>query len=93
MVDFSLCASGSYNWVNKPTVAMTYTFSPHSTNAMLVLPPEDSPDTRPKYYVSVGPNCWNPTSWITTVRRGASESGELVGDFEWVRALGLHVLY
>lgn len=36
-----------------------------------------------KYYVSVNLNCFTPTSFITTIRKGGWE-GDVMGDFEWV---------
>ena len=49
---------------------------------MLLLPPSDAADTRPVYHISVDMNVIVPTSIITTIRRGGSNSGELVGQFE-----------
>lgn len=60
----------------------TYTFSTLSFNSMLLLPPSDAIDTRPLYHVSVAHNCFMPLSYITTVRKGGTENGEFVGDFE-----------
>lgn len=51
---------------------------------MLLLPPLSAPDTRPRYHISVSTNCFTPSSYITTVRKGGSEVGELVGEFECV---------
>jgi hypothetical protein len=71
-----------YRTVTHPTVPVTYTFSPLGSDAMLLIPPPTAPDPRPKYRISVRINCFTPTSHITTIRRGDSEDGELVGDFE-----------
>ncbi|KAJ6606600.1 hypothetical protein DFH09DRAFT_821178, partial [Mycena vulgaris] len=51
-------------------------------NTLLLLPPSDLPDTRPQYHISVALNCMNPFSYITTIHRGASDSGPYVGEFE-----------
>jgi hypothetical protein len=51
---------------------------------MLLVPPRSSPDSRPLYHISVSINPFIPTSSTTTVRRGASENGEHVADFEYV---------
>ncbi|KAA1471961.1 hypothetical protein DENSPDRAFT_838072 [Dentipellis sp. KUC8613] len=53
---------------------------------MLLLPSSsnDATDTRPLYHISVHMNCLMPSSYITIVRRGASESGQYVGEFEYV---------
>lgn len=61
---------------------LTYTFSSLSYNSMLLLPPPDAPDTRPQYHISVHMNCFIPTSYITVVRKGATENGQCVGEFE-----------
>ncbi|TFY70288.1 hypothetical protein EVG20_g2722 [Dentipellis fragilis] len=62
----------------------TYLFSPASFNSMLLLPSSshDTTDTRPLYHISVHMNCLMPSSYITIVRRGASEAGQYVGEFE-----------
>ncbi|ETW77313.1 hypothetical protein HETIRDRAFT_421455 [Heterobasidion irregulare TC 32-1] len=49
---------------------------------MLLLPPPDAPDTRPRYHISVHMNYFIPTSYITVVRKGATENGQCVGEFE-----------
>jgi len=51
---------------------------------MLLLPPPESQDTRPLYHISVAMNCFIPSSHVTTIRRGASEYGDYVAEFEWV---------
>jgi hypothetical protein len=54
---------------------------------MVLLPPPESPDTRPLYHISVQMNCFMPFSFITSIRRGGTERGEFVGEFECVRFL------
>lgn len=54
---------------------------------MLLLPPPDVQDTRPLYHISVSMNCFIPSSYITTLRRGANEYGDLVAEFEYVFGL------
>lgn len=49
---------------------------------MLLIPEANSPDSRPLYHISVFLNCFNPTSATTVVRRGATEDGKIVGQFE-----------
>lgn len=63
-----------------------YTLAPRTPNSMLVLPPStdagaDSGENA-LYRISVNSNCFMPSSYITTIRRGGSEDGEFVGDFE-----------
>ncbi|KII93161.1 hypothetical protein PLICRDRAFT_170944 [Plicaturopsis crispa FD-325 SS-3] len=66
-----------------PIVPLTYQFSPLAgTNSMILVPPATVADTRPKYHISVSMNCFIPSSYITTIRRGGTENGEEVGDFE-----------
>lgn len=72
----------AYVDARRPTTPVTYVFSPLGGNAMTLLPPVDSADTRPLYNISVAMNVFVPTSYITTVRRGGSEDGPIVGDFE-----------
>ncbi|EIM81989.1 uncharacterized protein STEHIDRAFT_161341 [Stereum hirsutum FP-91666 SS1] len=63
-------------------VPIRYILSPHSPNFILVLPSSDAADTRPLYRISVNSNCFIPSSYVTTIRRGGSEDGEFAGDFE-----------
>lgn len=49
---------------------------------MVLIPSPNAPDTRPKYHISVRMNCFIPSSYITTIRRGATQEGAMVGDFE-----------
>ncbi|KAK0220144.1 hypothetical protein IW262DRAFT_1297260 [Armillaria fumosa] len=55
-------------WYSKPTSA---------ARAVLLLY-----NSRPRYRISVSTNCFTPSSYITTIRKGSSESGELVGESE-----------
>ncbi|KAJ3905302.1 hypothetical protein F5879DRAFT_753247 [Lentinula edodes] len=65
-----------------PEYSITYSFSALSANSMLLLPPLASPETRPRYHISVSQNCFTPMSWITTVRRSSAADGEILGEFE-----------
>lgn len=49
---------------------------------MLLAPPENIGDAHEPYSVSVTPNCFTPSSFITTVRRNSLD-GEFVGSFEY----------
>jgi len=51
---------------------------------MVLLPSADAQDTRPQYYITVNMNVFMPLSHITTIYRGATEYGEVVGEFEYV---------
>ncbi|KAF7359418.1 hypothetical protein MSAN_01284400 [Mycena sanguinolenta] len=72
----------AYDEARLPLNPVNYEFSPQGFNALLLLPPSNLPDTRPLYYISVAMNCMNPFSFITTVHKGASNSGPYVGEFE-----------
>ncbi|KAJ6547166.1 hypothetical protein B0H19DRAFT_1164287 [Mycena capillaripes] len=72
----------AYEAARMPLNPVNYTFSPNGHNSILLLPPSELPDTRPLYYVSVALNCMNPFSFITTIHKGASDSGPHVGEFE-----------
>ncbi|KAJ3868935.1 hypothetical protein EV359DRAFT_77235 [Lentinula novae-zelandiae] len=65
-----------------PEYSITYSFSTLSANSMLLLPPLASPETRPRYHISISQNCFTPMSWITTVRRSSAADGEILGEFE-----------
>ncbi|KAJ4490131.1 hypothetical protein J3R30DRAFT_3693669 [Lentinula aciculospora] len=65
-----------------PEYSITYTFSTLSDNSMLLLPPPASPETRPRYHISISQNCFTPMSWVTIVRRGSAADGEVLGEFE-----------
>ncbi|KAF8830401.1 hypothetical protein HHX47_DHR2000661 [Lentinula edodes] len=65
-----------------PEYSITYSFSALSANSMLLLPPLASPETRPRYHISVSQNCFTPMSWITTARRSSAADGEILGEFE-----------
>lgn len=71
-----------YETAQLPTETITYSFSPSSLNSMILVPSPHAQDTRPRYHITVNVNCFMPLSHITTVRRGANEFGEFVGDFE-----------
>ncbi|KAJ7105745.1 hypothetical protein C8R43DRAFT_1046167 [Mycena crocata] len=72
----------AYDHARLPLHAVNYTFSPQGFNTTLLLPPSDLPETRPQYHISVVINVMNPFSFITTIHRGASESGPYVAQFE-----------
>nr|GAT55470.1 predicted protein [Mycena chlorophos] len=72
----------SYEIAQVPTETVVYMFSPQESNIMLLLPPADSPDTRPRYHISISFNMWNPLSFITTVRKGATDSAPIVAEFD-----------
>ena len=62
-----------------------YTFSSWSNESMFLLPPRDVDRTlTPVYNISVALNLnpFVPLSYVTTVRRGLDDDGELVGEFE-----------
>ncbi|KAF8167621.1 hypothetical protein B0H34DRAFT_792329 [Crassisporium funariophilum] len=50
-------------------------------NSMIMSPPSYVDHPHPSYYISVNMNCFTPTSYITTIRRGGWD-GDFVGNFE-----------
>ncbi|KAI1784170.1 hypothetical protein LXA43DRAFT_976810 [Ganoderma leucocontextum] len=74
-----------YNLIERPTVPRIYTFSSWSHDSMFLLPSRAVDRTRtPVYNISVGLNLdpFVPLSYVTTIRRGSDEQGEVVGEFE-----------
>jgi hypothetical protein len=78
-----------FRFIVRPSGASTdpivYTFSPVSFNSMELIPPTTMA-SEPRYHISVRVNCFSPSFWVTAIRRGDSENGEYVGDFEYVLA-------
>ncbi|KAK7685466.1 hypothetical protein QCA50_011330 [Cerrena zonata] len=58
---------------------VSYKFITQSFNSMILV---YEPANLPLYHISTHVNCFIPSSYITIVRRGDSESGRLVGQFE-----------
>ncbi|KAI0918337.1 hypothetical protein AcV5_002348 [Taiwanofungus camphoratus] len=56
-----------------------YIFSQETFHSMVLCARGES---TPDYYISVAMNCFIPSSYITTIQRGGSRDGELVGSFE-----------
>ncbi|KAJ3567545.1 hypothetical protein NP233_g6301 [Leucocoprinus birnbaumii] len=71
-----------YDIATAPTNPVKYQFSNIGSNSMVLLPPADALNTQPLYHISVSLDCFVPFSYITTVVRGGSPNGEVVGDFE-----------
>ncbi|KAH8103143.1 hypothetical protein BXZ70DRAFT_774716 [Cristinia sonorae] len=59
--------------------AIVYTFVQQSFNSMLLT---YQPAMLPLYHISNQMNCFIPSSYITIIRRGDSENGKYVGQFE-----------
>ncbi|KAF8199081.1 hypothetical protein BJ912DRAFT_922262 [Pholiota molesta] len=76
-------APPSYNVARIPNYPVTYTFSSlgPTTGAMILVPPPDSPDTRPLYHISVSHDPFLPHCRITSVLQGGSVNGSYVGGF------------
>ncbi|KAK0457845.1 uncharacterized protein EV420DRAFT_1643695 [Desarmillaria tabescens] len=75
-------APPAYNTVRLPTKPVTYSFSRLSFNSLILIPPPESPDSRPLYHISVNINVFNPMSHITIIHRGPTEDDPYVGEFE-----------
>ncbi|KAK0481708.1 hypothetical protein IW261DRAFT_1472082, partial [Armillaria novae-zelandiae] len=70
-----------------PTTNIVYSFSDIGDNAMILIPAPNAPDTRPKYHISsvrVILNTGAVVEAYTAIRRGATQEGPMVGDFECV---------
>jgi len=65
----------------RPTQPLEYSFSPFNATSTLVIPPAEAEDSRPLYNISITLNCFFPATYTTTVRRGAHENGEEIGDY------------
>ncbi|TCD60693.1 hypothetical protein EIP91_009660 [Steccherinum ochraceum] len=64
-------------------VTVTYTFSPIGSSSMVLVPPSTAinRDTRPLYHISWREDYWLAGNNITTIRRGGSENGQFVAEF------------
>ncbi|CAE7224834.1 unnamed protein product [Rhizoctonia solani] len=69
----------SYHRSIIPREDVTYTFIRVSPSSM-VLKSEVTGEC--VYHISHAVDLWNPFVWITTIRRGGQEDGEVVGEFE-----------
>ncbi|TBU39498.1 hypothetical protein BD309DRAFT_428051 [Dichomitus squalens] len=75
----------SYNLIARPPAPRIYTFSSWSNDSMFLLPSRDVDRTLTPIYnitVALNLNPFVPLSYVTTVRRGMDEQGELIGEFE-----------
>jgi len=68
----------------RPAQPLTYTFTDFVSGTMLLMPPQTSADLSPLYNIAVSLdlNPFVPLSYVTTIRRGATQAGEVVGSFE-----------
>ncbi|OBZ65618.1 hypothetical protein A0H81_14425 [Grifola frondosa] len=58
---------------------VVYSFVQQSFNSMIL---SGQHETSPYYHISVHTNCFIPSSYITVIRRGSNEDGDLIGSFE-----------
>ncbi|KIM44807.1 hypothetical protein M413DRAFT_442772 [Hebeloma cylindrosporum] len=65
----------------KATQNTIYSFLPVGVSSMILIP-HDSKDVVAEYYISVRMNCFMPSSYNTTVYRGADDLSPPVGAFE-----------
>jgi hypothetical protein len=74
-----------YLQAQRPSTTITYTFIPNTDvpNSMTLTPPSYVEGPHSPYWICVNMNCFTPSSYMTTIRRGTSD-GEIVGDFECV---------
>ena len=67
--------------VRAPHMPLRYRFSSTGRRSMLVVPSADAPNAQPLYNVAWRDDFWTRDAIVTSVRRGASENGQLVGEF------------
>ena len=62
---------------------------------MLLMPPRTARNLSPVYNIGVSLNLrpFTPLSYVTTVRRGGTADGPVVGEFEWVSILAVFGVY
>ncbi|KAH7908893.1 hypothetical protein BJ138DRAFT_303742 [Hygrophoropsis aurantiaca] len=74
------------SYYERPSQPMTYTFSEWMSDSMLLMPPATADNLSPLYRISakLNLNPLAPLSYITTIQRGGSSSGPVVGSFEYV---------
>ncbi|KAJ3564984.1 hypothetical protein NP233_g7934 [Leucocoprinus birnbaumii] len=66
-----------------PTCPVDYTFNPHEedVHSMVLVPPLDVVDTRPMYHIRVVHDLFDPSFFVTSIRKGSND-GHLVADFK-----------
>lgn len=66
-----------------PTTPMDYTFRSveGDSHSMVVVPPMDVTDTRPLYHIRVVHDLFDPSFFVTSIRKGSND-GYFVGDFK-----------
>lgn len=73
----------TYASATHPSAPVTYAFTRSSPFAMVLAPDATAGmDGHALYHVSVGVNVWMPSSTVTTIRRGGSETGPVVAILE-----------
>ncbi|KAK2461547.1 hypothetical protein APHAL10511_006010 [Amanita phalloides] len=72
-----------YLQARRPSTNITYTFIPNTDvpNSMTLASPSYVEGPHAPYWICVNMNCFTPSSYITSIKRGAAD-GEMVGDFE-----------
>ncbi|PPQ70666.1 hypothetical protein CVT24_000674 [Panaeolus cyanescens] len=82
----------SYEAARVPAQPVTYTFSNlgKSSSCGLLLPPAESPDTRPLYYIAVSNNFMWPTCLVTSLFKGSNADGDYVGGFTTILSVYPH---
>jgi len=78
----SLCNIRSYVEALLPTTPVDYSFRlvEGDSNSMVVVPPMDVTDTRPLYHIRVVHDLFDPSFFVTSIRKGGND-GHFVGDF------------
>ncbi|KAH7927265.1 hypothetical protein BV22DRAFT_293885 [Leucogyrophana mollusca] len=73
-----------------PTFSV-YQFIPSASDSMLLSLREDKNDITTQFHISLGRNVFRPLSQVSTIRRGDSEHGALIGSFELFGAAKHHI--
>ena len=66
---------------NAPSNITRYTFLPSGTHSMVLIPSVEAEEVTPLYHISWREDFWSRGDFVTTIRKGDSEDGPLVGQF------------
>jgi hypothetical protein len=66
-----------------PTYPMSYTFTPveGDSETMILVPSTNTSSSHAIYHIKVTHDLFDPSFFITTIRKGGSSNGRLIGDF------------
>jgi hypothetical protein len=66
-----------------PTYPITYAFTPveGDSEAMILVPSTDPSSSHAMYHIKVTHDLFDPSFFITTITKGGTTAGRLIGDF------------